>query len=306
MKMLKQQDCTTTTAATIINNNVITASTADHTVILHPRHRTFSVYGIARFLHEKHEVMGPVVTKLISVDSRRHEVPMKTSIELKKKLAEEGLDVGGKKIPRIKAKDMKHIDDDMVDILLRSDEETKYLKQIENGNTPLSNAKECLAWFLSLAPPVRPPRPRPWELLSIEDYPMPDLSPKIPKSLELVKMLNVENQKESYNNALEAVNQSRPLKPKEAIGKVPTFPKKYTFSKEDIKASYTCVYLPEIRRLVKRREEHIRLMKEAVQLDWWRAINIEWKAVLRMQTVKIIEKIQTWREKYEEPDRSHF
>ena len=61
--------------------------------------------------------------------------------------------------------------------------------------------------------------------------------------------------------------------------------------------------MPEIRRLAKRREEHIRLMKEAVELDWWRAINIEWKAVLRMQTVKIIEKIQTWREKYEEPDR---
>ena len=118
-----------------------------------------------------------------------------------------------------------------------------------------------------------------------------------------MKLLNVDNKKESYKNALAAVNERRILKTKEPVGKIPKFPKKYTFTKEEIKASYTCVYLPEIRRLVKRREEHIRLMKEAVELDWWRAINIEWKAVLRMQTVNIIEKIQTWREKYEEADR---
>ena len=99
----------------MMNNNIVTANTANQAVVLHPRHRTFSVYDIARFLHEKHEVMGPVVTKLITVDSRRDEVPMKTSIELKKKLAEEGRDVGDTKIPRIKAKDMKHIDDDQQD-----------------------------------------------------------------------------------------------------------------------------------------------------------------------------------------------
>lgn len=287
----------------MINNNQITAKTDDCLVILHPKHRTFSVYDIARFLHEKHIVMGPIATKLIQAEARKDEVKMKSSLELKKKLAEKGLHVGGEKIPRILAKDMMHIDDDMVDILLRTDEERRYFEQVKNGNTPLSNAKECLAWFLSLAPPFVPPRPRPWELLSIEDYPLPDLSPEKPKSLELVKLLNVNNKKESYKNALAAVNERRILKTKEPVGKIPKFPKKYTFTKEEIKASYTCVYLPEIRRLVKRREEHIRLMKEAVELDWWRAINIEWKAVLRMQTVNIIEKIQTWREKYEEPDR---
>ena len=134
--------------------------------------------------------------------------------------------VGGEKIPRILAKDMMHIDDDMVDILIRTDEERRYFEQVKNGNTPLSNAKECLAWFLSLAPPFVPPRPRPWELLSIEDYPLPDLSPEKPKSLELVKLLNVDNKKESYKNALAAVNERRILKTKEPVGKIPKFPKK--------------------------------------------------------------------------------
>ena len=55
----------------MINNNQITAKTDDCQVILHPKHRTFSVYDTARFLHEKHIVMGPIATKLIQAEARK-------------------------------------------------------------------------------------------------------------------------------------------------------------------------------------------------------------------------------------------
>ena len=210
--VFKPSNCVSKFKMPVMNKNFVARKSTSYDLVLHPRHRSFAIQKPTRFIRQKHCFLGEVVTELIKRDARSGERPMKSTLELKRHLEAQGVRLGKEQIPRVSAKDMEHIDDAMVEILLRADEERNYLEQIRKGNTPLSNAKECLMWFLSLAPPVVKPRPDPWDLLSIEDYPLPDLRPKQPKSLELVKSLSSENKDSSYASALALVSDRRNLK----------------------------------------------------------------------------------------------
>ena len=249
-----------------------------------------------RFLGAKQKIWGEVVPRLVSQRARLGEQKMKSTLTLKNKIRLANIAAGIDYVKPVKAHEMQHIDDPLFDII-RTAVETP---RVDPGDTPLSNAQECLAWFLSLAPPEEKPRPNPWDLLSIDDYALPDLSIKEPSAVDLVRRIQGNNGKEETEKEIE---KHRGSPKKRQFPPLPTVPKTYVMSQKDLIASRAVVILEEIRFLVKRRERHVKLMEEAVKLDWWRAISVEWKAVMRQVTVELIEKVQEWRKRYGEPER---
>jgi hypothetical protein len=264
--------------------------------LYHSKHEHMKNELGTRFLQFKMILWGPVVPCLLSSFSRRSERKIQSSVALKNAIRAARDNAGIDFTPNVSSNEQQHIDDRLLDIMRNALETPR----VAEGDTPLSNAHECLLWFFSLAPPKQKPRPNPWDLLSLNDFILPDVSIKPVSAVELVKKINGEDGDEQAKKEM-AKHRGSPKK--QVFPLMPKFPKQYTLSEKEMQASTTVGILQEIRLLVKRREQHIKLMEEAVELDWWRAISVEWKAVVRDVTVALIEKIIEWKKRFQEPDR---
>ena len=64
-----------------VNKNFVARKSSSSDLVLHPRHESFAIKKPTRFIGEKYDYLGEVVTELIKRDSRSSELPMKSTLE---------------------------------------------------------------------------------------------------------------------------------------------------------------------------------------------------------------------------------
>ena len=196
---------------------------------------------------------------------------------------------------------------------------------LEKATTPrkdhwdLNTDANCLAWFYShIKIPARA-HIDPWDALDIEDFKPVDIS--IPSELSCVdlvqdlvpmttsqvrKRLNESEQEQQDTIAGTNTNTPSPgkqMKMKKLQNKrrrqweKKMYPSTYVAPLHDVRVADSINILTALRKLVQRRELHIKMMREAVDLDWWRVISEDWKATVRLLTCEIIELVHVWRVK---------
>jgi hypothetical protein len=188
----------------------------------------------------------------------------------------------------------------------------------------LKSDASCLAWFYSHI--KVPPRVQidPWNALDINDFKPVDVSiPSVQSCTALVtnirsinkrqakRLLAENNPDQTSFTSLTTSNKTRggTLSPTKIAAMLAAkrkrkrqweqkmYPKTYVTPLKQIRVANSLNILIALRKLVRRRELHIKMMREAVELDWWRVISEDWKATIRLVTCNIIELVQVWREK---------
>ena len=188
-----------------------------------------------------------------------------------------------------------------------------------NDHWDLQTDANCLGWFYShVEEPIRP-KVDAWNALDIEDFPLVDVSLKQEEScttlVEKVATLTKRQARKhldtlhSGSTGLETdAQQGTPSPGTKAENKraqrkrtreweQKMYPANYVAPLHDVRTADSMNILIALRKLVRRRELHIKMMKEAVELDWWRVISEDWKAIMRLVTCEIVELVQVWREK---------
>jgi hypothetical protein len=176
----------------------------------------------------------------------------------------------------------------------------------------LKTDANCLAWFYSHIKIPERKKIDPWDSLDIEDFKVVDVSiPAVETctsfaqkvaslSKRQTRKLLSENDKSTNSGTPSSskkkdMEEARKRRRREWEKKM--YPKTYVAPLKEIRIANSINILIALRKLVRRRELHIKMMREAVELDWWRAISEDWKGIIRLLTCEIVELVQEWREK---------
>ena len=191
---------------------------------------------------------------------------------------------------------------------------------LEKATTPrkdtwlLNTNENCLDWFYSHIEIQPRPKVDPWDALDIEDFKRVDVS--VPAELSCVDLVqdigpmtpsqakrklntdddNSNNEQGTPSPSKQAEIQAARKKRRRQWEKK-MYPSTYVAPLHDVRVADSINILTALRKLVRRRELHVKMMREAVDLDWWRVISEDWKATVRLLTCEIVELVHVWREK---------